>query len=136
MRKLTKEEYIEAIQELQGRGRARTGAIARRMGVRPPSVTQMLAKLAAEGLVEHEPYNGARLTGKGERLAAELSSRHRTIAEFLEMLGVERARAEADACLIEHEMSRESAETLGRFVEYVRGSGACMRQVDGFRRRA
>lgn len=123
MRKLTKEEYIETISMLQKEtGMAQTGQIAQNIGVRPPSVTQMLSKLQDEGFVEYERYLGARLTPKGQRLARELASRHRVIADFLEILGIENEQAEKDACVIEHHMSSESAARLRMFVEFIQSS--------------
>jgi len=123
MRKLTKEEYIETIHVLQKEcGRAKTGQIAGHMGVRPPSVTQMLAKLQDEGLVGYEPYLGAKLTPAGMKLARELMARHKAIADFLEILGIDREVAEKDACAMEHHMTRESAARLKQFVEFVQST--------------
>jgi DtxR family Mn-dependent transcriptional regulator len=122
LRKLTKEEYIETIHSLQGSGRAKTGDIARALGVRPPSVTQMLSKLQEEGLVGYEPYLGAVLTRKGRRLAGDLMARHKVIADFLEILGIDRVTAERDACVIEHHLSPASAARLNQFVEFVQSS--------------
>ncbi len=135
MKRLTKEEYIETIHVLQKTGgRAKTGEIAARMGVRPPSVTQMLAKLQDEGLVAYEPFMGAKLTPKGARLAKDLMARHRVIADFLEILGIDSETAENDACLIEHQMSTESAERLKRFVEFIQSAPRDPQWVERFRK--
>lgn len=135
MRKLTREEYIETIHVLQKEsGRAKTGRIAAHMGVRPPSVTQMLGKLQSDGLVEYEPYLGAKLTPKGNKLARELMARHRVIADLLEILGIENEQAEKDACVIEHHMSPESAERLKKFVEFVQAAPKDPQWVVRFRR--
>ena len=57
------QDYLREIYKLRLEGgRATTSAIAERMGVRPPSVTAMLKRLAALGLVEHTPYHGVELT--------------------------------------------------------------------------
>ena len=135
MRQLTKEEYIETIYDLQkAGGRAQTGQIARVMEVRPPSVTQMLVKLQEDGLVEYEPYVGARLTRKGNKLAKELLARHRVIADFLEILGIDREQAEKDACVIEHHMSPTSAKRLKQFVEFVQSAPRDPQWVERFRK--
>jgi DtxR family Mn-dependent transcriptional regulator len=133
MKQLTKEEYIEAIHALQ-KPMAKTGEIANRMGVRPPSVTQMLVKLKDDGLVEYEPFIGARLTRKGEKVAAELMARHRVIADFLAILGIDRELAERDACVIEHHMSRESAARLKQFVEFIQSAPRDPQWVGKFRK--
>jgi len=134
MRKVTKEEYIETIHVLQKLGgRAKTGQIAGHMGVRPPSVTQMLVKLQGEGLVEYEPFIGAKLTPAGAKLARELMARHRVIGDFFEILGIEADIAERDACVIEHHMSKESAARLRKFVEFVQSSPRDPKWVGKFR---
>jgi DtxR family Mn-dependent transcriptional regulator len=80
----------------------------------------MLQKLQDEGLVNYEPYLGASLTPAGKKLAEMLMARHKVIADFLEILGVDRALADEDACQIEHHVSPVTAEQLRRFVEFVR----------------
>ena len=57
------QDYLKEIYKLASEGeRPTTSAIARQMCVSAPSVTSMLKKLAALGLVVHEPYRGAALT--------------------------------------------------------------------------
>ncbi len=134
MRKLTREEYIETIHVLQKDcGLAKTGQIAGHMGVRPPSVTQMLVKLQDEGLVEYEPYLGARLTPAGMKMAKELMARHKVIADFLEILGIGREIAEKDACTMEHHMTRESAARLKKFVEFIQSAPKDPQWIERFR---
>ena len=53
------------------------------MGVRPPSATAMVKRLAALGLVEHERYRGAELTPAGERVALEVIRHHRLLELYL-----------------------------------------------------
>ncbi|RXE56806.1 DNA-binding protein [Methanoculleus taiwanensis] len=123
MRKKTIEEYIETIDALEKReGRAQTGMIAQEIDVKPPSVTEMLRKLEKSGLVEYESYSGATLTPTGRKMACDLQKKHRTVASFLEMLGVDHGIAETDACQIEHHVSPETAERLRLFVDYLRES--------------
>jgi len=121
LKRVTKEEYIEVIFELceDGQKKVQTGQIAERMDVKPPSVTEMLGKLQDDGLVKYEPYVGAELTVRGKKLARELMARHKVIADFLEILGIDRRTAETDACIIEHHMSPESAQRLKMFVEFI-----------------
>lgn len=123
MKRKTIEEYVEVIYLLEEEdGRAQTGRIASEMRVRPSSATEMLQKLQEEGLLRYETYAGANLTPAGQRLARELKRRHGVIADFLEIIGVERDVADADACQIEHHVSRESVEHLEKFVEFAKGS--------------
>jgi len=134
MRHKTIEEYIETICVLEQRnGRAQTGMIASRMGVKPPSITEMLQKLEREGLIHYESYNGAILTAAGKKIARELMQKHRVIADLLEILGIESELAEIDACQIEHHVSPATLKRLEEFVEFVRNDSDTTETVRRFR---
>ena len=134
MRHKTIEEYIETICVLEQRnGRAQTGMIASRMGVKPPSITEMLQKLEREGLIQYESYNGAILTGSGKKLARELMQKHRIIANLLEILGINQELAEVDACQIEHHVSPETLKRLEQFVEFARNDSVITESIHRFR---
>jgi len=78
------EEYVEGIYRLQKEvDRVYTGEIAVYMCVSAGSATSMVKKLAELGLVEHEPYQGIRLTSFGEKVAKQLTRAHRIIERFL-----------------------------------------------------
>lgn len=123
MRNETLENYIETIDKLQRKmGKAGTKKIAQELGVKEPSVTEMLQKLKERGFVEHEPYQGAELTEKGKRLAGELREKHVTLAELLKMLGVDEKVAESDACKIKHVVGQETIDSLKKFLRFVEDS--------------
>lgn len=120
MEQKTVEEYIEVIDALQKEDEyARTGRVAELLHIKPPSVTEMMRKLEGEGLVEYEPYHGARLTPQGEKIAAELRRRHGIIARFLQLIGVSSETAEQDACQIEHHVTQETVSKLTEFMEHL-----------------
>ena len=81
------DDYLKAILELGGAedSRVTTHALAARLGVRTPSVTGMLQKLAAHrpALVLYEKHQGARLSAAGRRRAWELVRHHRLLELFL-----------------------------------------------------
>jgi DtxR family Mn-dependent transcriptional regulator len=109
------ENYAKAIYHLQGRGDqpVHTNAVAERLGVAPGSASAMLKRLAEEGLVDYEPYHGARLTRKGERVALETIRHHRLIELFLaEVLGMPWDRVHAEAEVLEHHISEELEELI------------------------
>jgi Mn-dependent DtxR family transcriptional regulator len=134
MRHKTIEEYIETIFVLEQRnGRAQTGMIAAQMGVKPPSITEMLRKLEKEGLIHYESYNGATLTSSGRKMARELMQKHRIIADLFEILGIDRELAEVDACQIEHHVSPEILKRLEQFVDYARNDKATSESIRRFR---
>jgi len=139
MRRKTKEEYIEVICLLEReQGRAQTGMIAEAIDVKPPSVTEVLRKLEGKGLIVYEPYVGATLTEAGFEMARDLWQRHRTFADLLRLLGVDRKVAEADACQFEHHVSPETLEYLKIFLEFLRESPEgrrCLKDFEAFRKR-
>lgn len=53
------------------------------LGLAPSSVTEMVKKLAAQGLVSHRPYGPVSLTPAGTRRAASVIRRHRLIETWL-----------------------------------------------------
>jgi DtxR family Mn-dependent transcriptional regulator len=105
----TAQDYLKEIYKLQTEsGRAITSAIAERLGVAPPSVTSMLKKLAALGLVEHQPYHGAQLTKTGEKAAIEVIRHHRLLEQYLsETLGLPIEAVHAEADRLEHALSED-----------------------------
>ena len=114
------QDYLREIYKLQVEGpRVKTSTLARRMGVKPPSATAMVKKLAARGLVDHQPYRGVRLTARGERLALEILRHHRLLELYLARtfeLGLDAVHAEADR--LEHALS----ETLEERIDAALGS--------------
>ncbi len=108
------EEYLEAIYGFNEKGKlARTTALSKRLKVTPPSVTQMIKKLADEGLVEYEPYKGAMLTGRGMAHAQKVVRKHRLLERFLhDFLGLSRNKVHDEACRMEHGLSDEAAAAL------------------------
>ena len=58
-------------------------ALASALGVAPSSVTEMVKKLAAAGLVSHVPYGAIRLTDDGTIRALGMLRRHRLIETWL-----------------------------------------------------
>lgn len=115
------EDYLEAIARLGDRDQeVRVTELSTALGVKKPSVSAALEKLAQEGLVRHERYGRVGLTAEGKQAAADVRRRHETLARFLtEVLGMEREIAERDACKMEHVVSPATFERLTKFVEFV-----------------
>jgi DtxR family Mn-dependent transcriptional regulator len=108
------EEYLETIYKCNEKGEAaRTTDIAAQLVVSPPSVTEMIKKLADEGFVEYEPYKGAILTGKGTAIAQKIVRKHRLLECFLQkILGINREKVHDEACKLEHSLSDEASAAL------------------------
>jgi DtxR family Mn-dependent transcriptional regulator len=80
--------------------------LAAKLGIAPSSVTEMVKKLAALGLVAHEPYRAVRLTPEGERRALEMVRRHRLIETWLvEEFGYAWDEVHEEAEVLEHTIS-------------------------------
>jgi DtxR family Mn-dependent transcriptional regulator len=60
-----------------------TGELAQALRVSPGTVTGMLKTLSEANLATYTPYEGARLTGAGRRLALKVIRRHRLLELFL-----------------------------------------------------
>src|SRR5262249_3554663 len=85
-----------------------TSALAKRVGVAPPSATAMVKKLAQLKLVQHERYHGVTLTRAGEKAAIEVIRHHRLLEMYLaETLGVPPDEVHAEADGPEHAISEE-----------------------------
>ncbi|MBS7631416.1 metal-dependent transcriptional regulator [Candidatus Bathyarchaeota archaeon] len=108
------EEYLEAIHSFNEKGEpAKTSAIAEKLGVAPPSVTQMIKTLSEDGLIEYTPYKGAILTGKGMAYAQKVVRKHRLLERFLyDFLKLSKNKVHAEACKLEHSLSDEAAAAL------------------------
>lgn len=113
------QEYLETIYRLEEDSEAATtGAIARELGVAPPSVTDMLQKLEREGLVVYAPYKGATLTPKGRAEGRRILGRHRIMQAFLqEVCDMEHRSAHEAACDMEHWIPKELHEWMRGYLE-------------------
>jgi len=60
-----------------------SSVLAGRLGLAASSVTEMVKKLGAQGLVEHVPYGAVTLTPDGTALALRMLRRHRLIETWL-----------------------------------------------------
>ena len=83
-----------------------SGALAARLGLAASSVTEMVKKLVAQGLVVHEPYGAIGLTPDGTALALRVIRRHRLIETWLvNHIGYTWDEVHDEAEVLEHAMS-------------------------------
>jgi DtxR family Mn-dependent transcriptional regulator len=108
------EDYLKAIYLIEESGRPATGvAIAERLGVAGGSVTPMVKRLVAEGLVDQQPYRPAVLTARGRLVALEVVRHHRLLELFLsEALGMTWDRIHAEAEVLEHHISEDLEDLI------------------------
>jgi DtxR family manganese transport transcriptional regulator len=93
--------------------------IAERLDVKTPSVTNMIQKLDAMGLIVYERYRSLRLTDKGEKMAQFAQQKHALIVKFLRILGIEEKTARLDAEGIEHHVHKHTLDRIERFIDFV-----------------
>ena len=100
------EEYCETIYELdEDDVRVVQARIAERMGVSRPSVSEMIRRMEAEGLVDLDEHV-IQLASKGQMLAEKVVRRHRLAERFLtDILGLSWAVAHTEAGKWEHVIS-------------------------------
>lgn len=109
------QDYLKAIHRLgEGGEAAFPGDIATALGVKPPSVTGMLKRLAEAGWVEYEPGgSGATLTPTGRAEALRVIRRHRLIELFLtQVLKLDWSEVDAEAEALEHAISPRLEEAI------------------------
>jgi DtxR family Mn-dependent transcriptional regulator len=108
------EDYVKAAYELQQiRDTVATTDLARHVGTSTAAATKMLKHLASLGLMEHAPYQGARLTQKGERVALEIIRHHRLIELYLhDQLGYSWDEVHGEAEILEHHISETLEDRL------------------------
>lgn len=92
--------------------------LAARLGLAPSTVTEMVKKLAASGLVTHKPYGAITLSEEGRALALQMVRRHRLIETLLvERFGYQWDEVHEEAEVLEHAVSdrllERIAESLG-----------------------
>lgn len=118
------EDYLETILILQTtKTVARSKDIAERLDIKRGSVTGMLKKLAANGMINYEPYGYVTLTPKGKKIAKEIESRHLIFKDFLmRILQIEEDSADESACRMEHAMDKDTFKRFSEFVNFVDAS--------------
>src|SRR5258708_9613342 len=85
----------------------------------PASVKTMLKKLAEIGLAEHTPYQGVRLTEKGEALSVALLRKHRLVERMLvDFLELPWDDVHDLACKLEHYISEDVANRIAKAMNY------------------
>ncbi|HEX2647724.1 MAG TPA: metal-dependent transcriptional regulator [Candidatus Dormibacteraeota bacterium] len=116
----SQEDYLKALYLLRGDERpVPTRELAQRLGISSPSVSEMVTRLTAQGLVEHDRYRGQQLTREGRKVALELVRHHRLLEMFLvQVLGYRWDEVHDEAERLEHviseRMEQRIFELLGR----------------------
>jgi len=108
------EDYLKVLYLLGGGDKpVPTRDLAQRLGISSPSVSEMVTRLSAQGLVEHDRYRGQQLTREGRKVALELVRHHRLLEMFLvRVLGYRWDEVHEEAERLEHVISERMEERI------------------------
>ena len=115
------EDYLERILELiKSKGYARVVDIAAALKISQASVTNMVQRLDADGLLKYEKYRGLVLTAAGETLARNIAKRHKLLTDFLKLLGLDDRVIYHDVEGMEHHVSLPTLRAIEALVGQLR----------------
>jgi len=127
------EDYLEAIYNLNAeKGYVSAADVSDKLGVKPPTVSSMVANLAKKGYLEHEKYRGMRLTPSGEKVARSVIKRHQVISGLISMLGVDDQTAYVDTEGIEHHVHPSTLRRFEKLAEYLRSNPQTLNAIREF----
>jgi Mn-dependent DtxR family transcriptional regulator len=107
------EDYLECILELMNsKGYARVVDIAACLRISQASVTNMVQRLDADGLLKYEKYRGLVLTSAGKTLARSITRRHELLTDFLKLLGLDDKVIYRDVEGMEHHISPSTLRAI------------------------
>lgn len=107
-------KYLRVIYLLNFRGpRVSTSEVAARLQVAPPTVSAMLRRLDAAGLLATSGTEGITLTEHGQRHAREMIRRHRLIETFLfRAVGLDWDEVHDEAEALQHAVSDKLVDRI------------------------
>ncbi len=113
------EDYLETILLLQRRqGYVRATDVAEAMHYTKASISRAVKLLRENGYIYQDAHKMIFLTEKGLQKATQIYERHQLFAAFLtEVLQIETAIAEQDACRLEHVVSDSTFQGFQQLYE-------------------
>ena len=126
------DDYLEQILHLiEDKGYARAVDISKNLGISQASVTNMLQRLDAEGLVNHERYRGTVLTEEGHRIAKAIIERHSTLTRFLRLFGIDEETIYRDVEGMEHHVSRQTLDVIRKLADALEEDPELLEKIRG-----
>jgi Mn-dependent DtxR family transcriptional regulator len=124
------DDYLEQILHLiEAKGYARAVDISKNLGISQASVTNMIQRLDAEGLVNHEKYRGTTLTEEGHRIALAIIERHKTLTRFLRLFGIDEETIYKDVEGMEHHVSRPTLKVISAVADALEADPELLERV-------
>src|SRR5581483_8436904 len=93
------------------------------------SVTNMVQRLDAEGLLKYEKYRGLILTASGKSLAHKIAQRHKLLTDFLGLLGLDDRVIYHDVEGMEHHISAPTLRAIEALTAQLRRRPALLAQL-------
>lgn len=111
------EDYLERILILKKeKGKVISLDIANSMNYSKPSISRAMKNLKNNGFIEIDENGYIELTDSGYKIASTIYERHLFLSQYFVSLGVPEEIAKADACKVEHDLSKETFEAIKRHV--------------------
>lgn len=113
------EMYLETILVLTRKmgNNVRSIDIANETGYSKPSVSRAMGILKDGGFIDISDEGHITLTRAGREVAATIYERHVILTDFFIKIGVDKDTAAADACKVEHNLSKETFAKLKKHIK-------------------
>ena len=117
---LTEENYLKALFVLSNEtDEVTVNELSKRLGIKMPTVTSMMKKLAEKKLVNYQSYKPLRFTEKGKKEAGIIIRKHRLTEMFLvEVMGFCWEEVHEIAEQVEHVQSSDFFEKMDKMLGY------------------
>ena len=113
------EDYMEMIYRISlNTNEVRVNDLSEALNVQPPSTTKMIKRLSKEGYVYYEKYGMIKLTEKGNDIGIYLMKRHKTVYEFLKIIGIKSVLLEQTEKL-EHAVNEDTLYRIKELTEFL-----------------
>ena len=124
------EDYLERILQLMNsKGYARVVDIAASLKISQASVTNMMQRLDADGLLKYEKYRGLVLTPAGKTVARNITRRHELLSDFLKLLGLDEQVIYRDVEGMEHHISPSTLRAIAALTERLKRQPALLARL-------
>jgi Mn-dependent DtxR family transcriptional regulator len=124
------EDYLERILQLMNsKGYARVVDIAASLKISQASVTNMVQRLDADGLLKYEKYRGLVLTPTGKTVARNITRRHELLSDFLKLLGLDEQVIYRDVEGMEHHISPSTLRAIAALTERLKRQPALLARL-------
>lgn len=91
--------------------------VANELGYKKSSISIAMKNLREQNYITVSSEGWIYLTESGKEIADMIYERHLLLSSWLEHLGVDSKIAAADACKIEHVISKESFDAIKKYVD-------------------